>query len=406
MQPRPYQLEGRDFLVARPRALLADEMRVGKTPQAIMAADAVQAGRVLVLCPAGAAYQWREQWADWSPNRSPATILSAEPISPTFQGVAIASYNRAVQHRAALSTGFRWDVLIPDESHYAKNPEAQRTHMVYAKGGIGWNANRIWALSGTPAPNHAGEVWPMLRAFGVVQCSYLDFVNAFCYYDWKSGTVFGNRPTMLPQLRELMRPILLRRLLKDVAPQMPKIAYNLLAVKPVRGVDLRTDRADDVDTEDRIAVATAKAPLLAQEVIDNMRLQTYKQTVVFGFHREPLRLVGEKLTGAGIDVSIIDGAVPPARRHAMQGRFKDGYCQALLVQIIAGGTAVDLSAAQHGYFLELDYVPDNNAQAAHRLVNVQTQLPVTMDVVTWPGTKDDKVQRTLLRKVRGAVFTS
>src|SRR3990167_4614006 len=222
MQPRPYQLEGRDFLIARPRALLADQMRVGKTPQAIMAADAVRAGRVLVLCPAGAAYQWREQWADWSPNRSPATILGAEPISPTFQGVAIASYNRAVQHRAALSTGFRWDVLIPDESHYAKNPEAQRTHMVYAKGGIGWNAHRIWALTGTPSPNHAGEVWPMLRAYGVVKLGYKEFVSYFCYYDWKQDKIFGNRPERLAELRALMADVVLRRTRKEVAPEMPE----------------------------------------------------------------------------------------------------------------------------------------------------------------------------------------
>jgi hypothetical protein len=78
--------------------------------------------------------------------------------------------------------------------------------------------------------------------------------------------------------------------------------------------------------------------------------------------------------------------------------------QVIGAQILAAGTAVDMSAASHGYFLELDFVPGNNEQAASRLISLQKDEPVTMDICTWPGTVDDGVQRTIIRKVKTAVF--
>lgn len=401
MIPRPYQLTGRDFLAARRRALLADQMRVGKSPQAIMAADKVGAEHVLVLCPAIAAYQWREHWSDWS-DRSPATIIGRD-TDVSCAGVYIASYNRAVQHRDALCAGPFWDLVIADEAHFAKNPEAQRTSLVYGKSGVGWNTNRMWALTGTPAPNHAGEMWPMLRAFGAVRCTYDEFVQYYCHYDWQTGTVFGNKRERLEELRVLIAPFTLRRTLAQVAPDMPLVSYNFLNVEP-RGVDLRTEIPDLVEHEDRIAVAMAKAPALAVEIDEALKAGNYRQTVVFGYHIEPLKMLGEILTSADYDVSLITGATTPTQRQNRQAAFKAGVTQVLICQMIAAGVGIDLSAAQHGYFLELDYVPANNAQAAHRLVNMGTQAPVTFDIVNWPGTRDDRVQRTLLRKVRDAVF--
>jgi SNF2 family DNA or RNA helicase len=402
--PRPYQFEGADFLAARTRALLADQMRVGKTPQAIMAADKIGAERVLVLCPAIACYQWREQWAEWS-KRSPATIIGRD-LDISGVGVYIASYNRAVQHLDALRAGPRWDVLIVDEAHFAKNPNAQRTKMVYGKGGIGWNTTCLWSLTGTPSPNHAGETWPMLRAFGATRLSYLEFVRHFCYYNEREERVYGNKPQHLAELRKLLAPFTLRRTLAEVAPELPPVSYNMLAIERVAGVDLRSEDISDIDPEDRIEVALAKTGPLAKEIVGCLDGQDYNQTVVFGYHVEPLRRLTKLLQASGVNAELITGATSLHIRERIRTVFTMGLTNVLVGQIMAAGTGIDLSAAQHGYFLELDYVPGNNSQAAHRLVNMQTNAPVTFDVLTMPGTKDDRVQRTLLRKVRSAVFKS
>jgi len=404
MIPRPYQEVGRDFLAARRHALLADQMRVGKTPQAILAADKVSAQNVLVLCPAIATYQWRAEWAAWSPERPPAFILGREaPIH--FRGVVIASYNRGMQHLEALCKQ-RWDVFIPDEAHYAKNPEAGRTKMVYGKGGLGWASDRIWALTGTPTPNHAGEVWPMLRAYGVVKMTYLEFISYFCYYDWQQQRVLGNKLSTLSELRALMASVVLRRTRKEVAPEMPEIGYSFLNLAPVAGVDLPSEDLSAIDEEDRIAVTSAMVPGLAAEIIEQISLGTYAQTVVFGYHIAPLEQLRQRLHAAGISAELLTGRTTPAQRQQIQAMFRAGAIQVVIGQIIAAGVAIDLSAASHGYLLEMDWVPGNNEQAASRMVNLQTREPVTVDVVTWPGTVLDAVQRTLLRKVQGALFRS
>ena len=403
---RPYQIIGRDFLARRTRALLADEMRVGKTPQAILAADAIGAKRVLVVCQAIATHQWREEWATWSPNRAPAVIITDAPPPFDFEGVAIMSYNRAVQHLTPLAAVPKWDVFIPDEAHFAKNPEAQRTRAVYAKGGLGWNSRYIWPLTGTPAPNHAGEMWAMLRAFCVVKADYETFVRYFCYYDPIEGRVWGNKKQHLAELRALIRPIYLRRTRREVAPEMPRIGYNFMNVAPIKGVDLNTDDPGQVAETDRVKVALAKVPELVTEIGAQITSGELAQTVAFGYHVEPLQALHKLLSATGIYCHLITGATPNKQRQVILAEFKAGVCQVVIGQIIAAGTSIDLSAASHGYFLELDYVPGNNEQAANRLVSMQTQDAVTFDIVTWPGTMDDKVQRTLMRKVSGAVFKS
>lgn len=407
MTPRPYQIEGSYFLADRRCALLADQMRVGKSPQAIMGCDIIAAERVLITCPAIARYQWARQWGDWS-GRESAVILEDDVRSLSdFRGVMIMSYNRALTNRAALLAPPKWDVFIPDEAHFAKTPTAQRTSLVYGRNGVGWNSDRLWALTGTPAPNHAGEMWAMLRAFGIVKASYEDFIRYFCIYDEVKGRFHGNKTEHLPELRALIAPVTLRRTLAEVAPHLPRIGYNFFVVKPGEGVvDLPTDDESQIKDIDRITVAMAKIPTLVEEIVECITSREYDQTVVYGYHVEPLQELVAALNERRIGAATMTGRDSDRKRENVQKEFKSGALPVVAAQIIAAGTAIDLSAASHAYFLELDYVPDNNAQAAHRLVNIEKGAPVTCDILTWPGTQDDKVQRRIIRKVETAVFKS
>ena len=245
----------------------------------------------------------------------------------------------------------------------------------------------------------------MLRAYGAVKCTYDEFVRHFAYYSEKTGRVYGNKKQHLAELRALLAPFTLRRTLREVAPDMPAIGFNMLNIEP-QGVDYRTDVIEDIDAEDRITVALAMTGPLAVEISECLLAGEYQQTVVFGYHVEPLKRLTEILNANTIDTAIITGETTLPQRQQRQEAFKMGVAQVLVCQMIAAGTAIDLSAAQHCYMLELDWNPANNSQAAHRLVNMQTQDPVTCDVLTMPGTVCDAVQRTVLRKVRDAVFAS
>jgi SNF2 family DNA or RNA helicase len=398
---RPYQIEGCYFLAERRFALLADEMRVGKTPQAIMAAHKVGALRVAVVCPAIAVSQWREEFKRWG-------------LASIASGRHVMSYDRA--RATDWSTLPRFDVAIVDECHFAKNPGAQRTKAIFGKGGLGHHADRVWCLSGTPVTKHAGEFWPMLVAFGYTSLSYESFCRYFCDYDWTGTNIKGTKQSKIPELRAILAKFMLRRTRRQVAPEMDDIDFQFLAVEPVSRVDLHAPRGTATsDTEieqwidcgsvglddiSRKEVAVAKALPLVEEIAACLERGDYKQTVVFAWHRDAIDAVTLGLSARGIAAYALHGGQAESTRTFTQRIFKEGRLPVVVAQIVAAGTAIDLSAASHGYFLELDWLPANNIQAANRLVSLQKDEPVTFDVCTWPGSVDDKVQRILLRRTQ------
>lgn len=400
LTPRPYQIAGRDFLAARTRALLGDEMRVGKTPQAILAAEKVGAKKALVVCPAIAVPHWHREWRKWWPGE----------VLPKIE---VLSYDRAKINAAGLVTDSR-DVLIIDECHFAKNPDVQRTKLVYGKNGLGYGSRYIWALSGTPAPKHAGELWPMLRAFGVVGMTYDEFIRRYCYFRPMESKPLGTRKDRIPELRVLLSKIMLRRKRKDVAPDMPEIDFQFLEVEPyVVPADMKVpvglsdeqmlawlEANSATNKEDRVAVAQAKAAPLADEIEFAVTNGLLKQFTVFGWHIEPLETLCDLLRRRGVSTGLINGKTSTTDREKIQAEFRAGSLDGVVANILTAGTAIDLSAASHGYFLELDWVPGNNVQAASRMVSMDKKEPVTMDVVTWPGSADDRVQSVLMRRVR------
>lgn len=391
LTPRPYQIEGRDWLAGQRFALLADEMRVGKTPTAILAANKVKAENVIVVAPAIAVPHWNKELDKWGAEFS-AWVYSYDG----FRNKA----DTILKHR-------EYDVAIVDECHFAKNPEAKRTKLVYGKDGLGWIADRLWALSGTPAPKHAGELWPMLKAFGVVKLTYDEFVARYCEVNYFTQTIKGTKVAMIPELKALLATIMLRRTRKDVAPDMPAIDYQFLEIEPAARDDLPAG-TENLDFEaapaslqaERIAVAQAKVLPLAKEIDFAIQNGLLKQTVVFGWHVEPLEHLARLLNECGIRTELITGKTTPARRVRIQEDFKKGLTQVVVGNIISCGTAIDLSSASHGYFIELDWVSGNNVQAANRLVSMEKMEKVTFDVVTTPGSIDDRVQQVLMRRVR------
>lgn len=404
MKLRPYQEAGRDFLASRRLALLADEMRVGKTPQAILAAHKIGARRVLVLCPAVAVPHWEREFPKWWPDGELPERM-------------IRSYESARKYRAALRTE-RWDLLIVDEAHYAKNPNAQRTKMIFAQGGIAWQAERVWCLTGTPAPRHAGELWPILRAFGVYAQDYRTFLLRYCTFgqDFKGRPIpNGTREDRIPELRALLGQIMLRRTRAQVAPEIPPIAFELLPVRPVVALDdkrFADAPADDDElaawieeragslAEWRQLVAFAKVAPLGAEIITSLDARLYAQTIVFGHHVAPMTELCNLLRRDGVRAELLTGATTRVNREAIQERFAKGETQVLVANIVAAGTAIDLSAADHAYMLEMSWTPGDNCQAVNRIVSLEKTRPTSVDVVTWANSFDDRIQSVLTRRVR------
>lgn len=428
---KPYQHEGAAFLAAHTRALLADEPGLGKCAQSVEAAKLIRARTVLIVAPAIAKYHWQREWAKWDDR--------AAPVIPS-----VLSYNDAADERN-WNKGEPWDLLIVDESHYAKNPFAQRTKAIFGKGGVAYAAKRIWCLTGTPTPNNPAELWVILRAFGVTGLDYGSFTERYCILD-QNGYIRGARRDMMRELRELTTPYVLRRYAKDVMPEV-EMQIEEYAVKPstewlsligVANMDLtgeRTiasakkeeaalrERLEKAANDDELMeilrpghgveylslyrryLALLKAPGVCDLVKFEIENGLVDKLVIYGYHVAPMRLMAQTLRDAGIRTEFIYGGTPPKTRDAAIGRFTrvKGGSPVLLANMVAAGTAIDLTAAHEGIMFEMDWTPAVNAQAMLRMRRHGQKHRVRMRVMVAGGTLDERISAVVARKTNDIV---
>lgn len=422
----PHQEIGARFLAARHRALLADEQRVGKTPTSIRACDYTGLTSVLVLCPSIARQNWLREFERFSKRTGKVIATRKDNAHPSL---TICSYDLLIHQSVYKQIARPWGAVILDESHFLKSDpsEAKRSDAAWK---IAVAARYCWALSGTPAPNHAGELYQLLRHFNVIGCSYWQFIEFYCRVS-NEGKVVGNKN--VEALRKLLEPIMLRRLLKDVAPDMPPIQWSTVMVEPgpVSAEQLCREVAKDHTTAlpadaklaamkqgkalaERLQQAQAEIDQLdprdslwfrrycglqkIQPVVELVRSEFdngMERIVIFGWHRDVLAAIAQDLEGE----LLYGGTSDPERNRIIDG-FRDGEIRVVCAQILTAGTAIDLSAADDVLFVEQDWTPSNNAQAAMRVMSQFKKRPVRARAVGIAGSIDEAVTGTLQRKTR------
>lgn len=414
MTPLPYQITGAEFLIRRKRALLADEMGLGKSAQAIMACDAVGASQVLVLCPASVRENWRREFKKFG----------MRDIVPR-----VMSYDAVVRDLGMLREIPHWDVLIADEAHMLKNHKAKRTQAVFGPrcdglGGLVERAERVFLLTGTPAPNHPAELWPMLRTcapeliYGVNHqpLSYWSFVRKYCKTrDNGFGIqIVGGRN--LEQLKARMSPFVLRRKKAEVLKELPPIRFDELAVQTTTAhgfkmVDL-TEQEQAIRkalaehgvaglreiaahvAQLRRVTAMAKVPGVVEWIKDQFEGGLDK-LVVFAWHRE---VIGALQSAFSFHISIA-GDTPTGSRAGIVDCFQQNPAAKLFIgQIQAAGTGITLTAASDVLFVESSWTPADNEQAAMRVHRIGQRNACLIRFATLAGSIDEQIQRALMRK--------
>ncbi len=423
MQLRPFQLEGAGFLTRRNRALLADEMRLGKTRQAIAALKLLRVTYVCVICPAIARTHWRTE---------------LEMFYPSVNAVVV-SYDEVRMGKVAHKPK-HWQILILDESHFLKNPEAARTLAVYGKKGIARDALSVWCLTGTPAPNGIHELWTMLKVFGAIKYTYYDFIKTFCIVDPVSEKIRGTKPAKRAEIKQLLRPVMLRRLKKEVAPELPKCTVqpfyidadysNLDLCRPVN-THLHKENLESLEAKYKAQMqgmtsieilefldrqveelatlrklhAVLKTPALIETLKYELDSGMIDKIVVFGYHRDALH-IPYHLMKNDYRCDLLYGGTSSIKRDRILKRFArpvtrpEMGTQILFASITAAGTSIDLSAACDGIMLERDWVPANNAQALERMGGYKQTRPISIRDFIIPGSVDEIIGKTIARKMR------
>ena len=434
MNPRllPFQEEGRDFLAARTEAFLADEMSLGKTLQAITALDRVGARRVVILALGSTLTNWQRQVQNWSLFLDPSVIDSAKDVEHIgARDCVILSYPRLIRLAALKALcARRWDTLVIDEAHRLKDKDAAQTKAAYKY--LRPQCGRVWRLSASPRPNHAGEWWSHLASAGIYSGTYNEFLQYFCNgyeakYGWRPTTVQADKRE---ELQSLLRGFVLRRTAKEVGMQLPELLPETIFVKknPIKleGFDLARAEEEQQTVEtlvlgghDVSRVFQERQPQTAElrRLLGLQKLEAYielieseltenesEKLMVFFWHRE----VGERLVEAmkpfGAQI-YYGGMSAKAKARAKEAFQEDPKCRVLAGQMLSCGTGTDglQIACSWVDILEPDFVPDNNVQALRRIARYGGKSNfVRARYITANDSLDEAIARTNVRKTEDA----
>lgn len=449
--PRPYQIVGAQWLASKDQALLADDMGLGKSCQAIHASDLVGANNILVVCPACVRVNWEREFEKFSPMDRPSFVVFGRKDKVPLSGVVICSYDLLVGHAHTLKST-TWDVLILDEAHFLKERTADRTRAVYGRRsdipGVASKAKHVWRLTGTPAPNNMSELFTHLKSAGLWSLQYWDFVFHFCTgYD--SGYGFKIEGTKnLGELRQLLSGFMLRRKKEEVMKDLPPIRYESVVVERSR-VELDPEfldglkrwgevgfleklKADNDALRNALGVTSkfaerpnkdgllllesmaqslttlrrwigaAKVPRMCDIIAEELEANAYDKIVIFAVHRVVIH--ESRIRLKKFKPVTLYGDTPPVKRQQNIDAFmNDPKCRVFIGNIQAAGTGITLTSAAEVAFFECDWVPSNNAQAAMRCHRIGQTRPVRVRFFSLYQSVDEQVQATLSRKLKEIV---
>ena len=387
---RVYQEFGTRYILRQGKVLLGDEMGLGKTVQAIAAMvslNTLGATHFMVVCPASVLVNWTREITKFS-------ALAVTPIRGGDQtalrrwmekgGAAVTTYESI--SRFGLPEDFRFDMLIADEAHYAKNPAARRTQALLA---LRKRVERVLFMTGTPLENRVDEMCFL------VSCLRPDIAGQVQKMKYISSA---------PQFREKLAPVYLRRTREDVLSELPELiekeqwcemgpaewtAY-MLAVAAQNFMAMRQVSWDVGDLKH-----SSKAKRLL-ELCDEAR-EDGRKLIVFSYFRETIRAVQGLLGRRALEP--ITGSVSPQRRQEIVDAFAEAEDGAVLIcQVQAGGTGLNIQAASVIIFCEPQIKPSIENQAVSRAYRMGQLRSVVVHRLLCDNTVDERIMEILREK--------
>lgn len=378
----PHQEVAKQFLLDKKRCILADAPRVGKT--APTAAAALHNMPVLVVCPAVAKYVWAKAFAQLGHT---ATVISgknaAATLAPTPGMVAVINYDILSQVKALKG----WATLVLDESHRVKTPTAKRTKAAMK---LMKETPHVYALSGTPIPNRPIEIWPILHGLGIYKRSWMEFA---CRYAkaWQSPWGLDvSGASNIPELREKLKPWVLRRKRADVFTNYQQPVVSLIEL------DLPVDKREKQFDADSISDLAAnspdvvlalegiseimreagelKAPHAAEFIRSKIEQEPDEPLVVFAWHKSVVQILSDALNESPkIPHLTVTGATSASSKQAAIEAFQAGKIQVIIGNVSSMSEGVDLSRSSTVIFAESTWATSALEQASARVENVTKQ---------------------------------
>jgi superfamily II DNA or RNA helicase len=440
---RPYQQKGVDWLSFCRRAglgcVLADDMGLGKTIQALAAVQ----GKTLVVSPTSVQFNWAAEIARFRPDLKVHQYRGSRRELDPDADITLTSYpllRNDIEELAEVD----WDTVILDESQTIKNPESQVARAAYRL-----RAQWRLTLSGTPIENRLEELWSQLHFTnpGLLGARG-DFIER-----WAEPISMGDAG-VAARLRDRIRPFVLRRMKREVAPELPprtdailyveldeaeRITYDAIRAATQRDVVamleagggvfaalealLRLRQAachlallpaamrvgakdaaakeaaaaarDDGDGDGEIRLGSSKIARLLSALVD-LTAEGHR-ALVFSQWTSLLDLIEPHLAAASIAHVRLDGTTRDRAKMVEQFQDENGP-PVMLLSLKAGGTGLNLTAADHVFLIDPWWNPAVEEQAADRAHRIGQDKPVLVYRLVAKDTVEERILELQAKK--------
>ena len=438
-EPMEFQNAGVEYCLNRTNSIIGDEMGLGKTVQALLLANATDAKRVLVVCPASIRRNWRKEIYEWSTLRR----ASVECIEKGSQGVnphvnyTVVSYDLLRNpgiHAALRST--RFDLGVFDEAHYVKSSEAQRTRALFGGGqrplpgdnkysyyenGLDRNIERMVALTGTPLPNRPREAYTLARGLNWEAIDYLShdaFLDRYnpSGYNEETGGRWETKGRLGELNARLRTNLMVRRLKADVLPQLPDKRYEMTYIEPDGKIAeiLARESLIDFDPRDlwnpdftldgtpistlRREMGEAMVPRVVDYIKYMMDIVEVPKLILYAHHKSVINMLVEALDGKYGVVThrggMNTGAKEDAKRTFISGRPRIFLGQLDTMEGVDGLQSVCRTVV----FAEPAWNPGRNEQCVDRAHRIGQHDNVVAHFLLVEGSFNEKVLNVVLDK--------
>ncbi|WP_092406992.1 DEAD/DEAH box helicase [Pseudomonas sp. NFACC02] len=401
---RDYQHEGFVWLARLAQwgvgACLADDMGLGKTVQTLaLLLQRGSLGPQLVVAPTSVTLNWQAESARFAPSLKLRLYQQNRSLDDLGPGdLVVVSYGLLQQETAAF-TAQHWSSVVLDEAQAIKNAQTKRSQTVMAL-----NADFRMVATGTPLENHLGELWNLFRFINPGLLGSQDSFAARFATPIEQGDVAARRA-----LKALIQPFILRRLKSQVLEELPartEITYKV-PLSDEEAHQYEALRQQAVDTLSRIDPQAVKSMQVLAEItrlrrfcchpslvlpgstLPGSKLQAFKEIVeellenrhkalVFSQFVDHLSIVRAWLDQQGIAYQYLDGATPAKERQKRVEAFQAGVGEIFLISLKAGGSGLNLTAADYVIHLDPWWNPAVEDQASDRAHRMGQQRPVTI----------------------------
>jgi len=409
-------------------ACLADDMGLGKTLQALaVILSRASQGPTLVLAPTSVCFNWQSEARRFAPTLKVKMFGETGDIDKRQQllddigqfDLVICSYG-ILQREGERLAKVKWQSIVADEAQALKNPLAKRTQAA-----LGLSAHFKMITTGTPIENNLTELWTLFRFINPgLLGSQKQFHKRFAGVIENSKDNDQGAITRANQaLRKLISPFILRRMKNQVLTELPSrteinVSVELSEDEVVLYEALRQQAVENLSQGDiapgqhhikmlteimRLRRACCHPQLVMPEsliagsklkafdgLLDDL-LQNNHKALVFSQFVGHLKILKQHLDSRGISYQYLDGSTPIKARSKAVNDFQAGDGDVFLISLKAGGSGLNLTAADYVIHMDPWWNPAVEDQASDRAHRMGQTRPVTIYRLIAKNTIEDKI---------------